>query len=65
MSADVDSKLEECLGSGETEKGVLGGVENEENNIMAPKVKTKTIEKKSGECFSLKFRLSTRCYKFV
>ena len=62
MSADVDSKLEECLGGIEE---VLDVKQNGADNIVAPKVKTKTIEKKNGDCLTLKIRFCSRYYKFV
>ena len=55
-AADVESKLEECLGGGTVEEN-----ESEQNNYendvddLKPKVKTKTIEKKTGDYYFAEF----------
>ena len=48
-AADVESKLEECLGGGVPEDISNDNIIENEVNEIKPKAKTKTIEKKTGD----------------
>ena len=48
-AADVESKLEECLAGGVPEEISENNIAEHDGTDIKPKVKAKTIEKKSGE----------------
>ena len=48
-AADVESKLEECLGGGVPEDISNDNIVENDVNEIKPKVKAKTIEKKTGD----------------
>ena len=48
-AADVESKLEECLGGGIPTENSDENINENEVNEIKPKVKAKTIEKKTGD----------------
>lgn len=49
MSADVESKLEECLGGGVPDVNSEQQFSENEINEIKPKARVKTIEKKTGD----------------
>ena len=48
-AADVESKLEECLAGGVPEEISENNIVEHDGTDIKPKVKAKTIEKKSGD----------------
>ena len=48
MSAGVESELEKIIGNGDAGDNKVANDDTDDSNVK-PKVKTKTIEKKSGD----------------